>query len=268
MLLFPLRSADGHGNADCLPTGACVCRIDLRGRRLGDCGSLDDVERRVDGNKAVPAAAGLPGLAKPFPARGVSWSPCHRSNLHKDNARGTLGVNRPEDGEGQGEITSHLAVAQGSTVSLWRVSRSIARLQASGDRGGKGWWHGGYRFLAEEVRTGWNGVISGDGEGGGADQETVAGGDDFTSIEPQRGDASQVEAAGRVQSQLLLERKRVGSRGRSGARGCVPSSGVVRCISFRPFILHTRQGSAIGGDRPGSAVPLAAWSDEGAIMLG
>lgn len=224
----------------------------------------------MDGKKTVPAAVGLSGLPKPFPARGVSWSPCRRSNLYKENARGTWEVRRSDDGKGQGEIAAHLAVAQGSTVRLWRVSRSIVRPQEDGGRGEKRWLHGGYRFVAEEVRTGWNDVTC----GGGVDQDTNAGGDDFTSIEPRRGGASQVvaaaaAAAGRMQGQLLLERKRVGSRDGSGARECVPSSGIVRCISFRPFVVHPGGGSAIGGDRPGLVVPLASWSDdEGAIMLG
>ncbi|CAM9467114.1 unnamed protein product, partial [Ectocarpus sp. 12 AP-2014] len=214
LLAFPSRGGQG-GLLDGAP-GRVVAVIDLKAR-------LANMDPGDNGKSSAAPDEGL--------ARGLSWSRCnHSAAASKSGDSGSDGV-RCDRG---GEKVCHIAVACGSEVGLWEVSRGAGAACAAkeGTRS-----EDGYRYTTVQVRTDWE---RSDDQGS---SETSA----ISELSP---------------CDRLLD-----GDGGSLAKACdknrgkshPPPVGNVRCLSFRPWA---------GGSTTDAATPLAAWYDVGVAVLG
>lgn len=174
--------------------------------------------------------------------------------------RGDSGGDRDSDGGcgGQdGDKVCHIAVACGPEVLLWRVSLVSCGEQKSSGAGMGG--EGGtkhrrsYRYSAVLVRTEWHtpeerSDRGGGGRGGNSSGNTsVHQGPDDDGMSPkERTPATFNDGEGQDLSSL---------------------AGNVRCLSFRPCTRGGVGASMVTANEDG-AVPLAAWYDTGAAVLG
>ncbi|CAN0047005.1 unnamed protein product, partial [Hapterophycus canaliculatus] len=159
-----------------------------------------------------------------------------------------------------GEKVCHIAVACGPEVLLWRVSRvswceqESSAAGASEDRGTKHRRY--YRYSVAQVLTDWHAPEKrGDGDCG------ERGGHNSTTASVNQGlDGDGMRSKGRTAAPAKASENGGGQDLSSFARN-------VRCLSFRPCA-----GGSVGvpaAMRSGDgAIPLAAWYDTGAAVLG
>lgn len=179
-----------------------------------------------------------------------------------DNAGGgdSGGDDTEVGGSEDGDKVCHIAVACGPEVLLWRVSRVSCRERPSSAAGAGG--EGGakyrryYRYSAIQVRTDWHasggtddrdGGGRGGGNSGNMSVNQALGGDGMSS-------KARTPAPAKV---------------RDNSEGQDPSLlvGNVRCLSFRPCAGGSVGGPTVTGSGD-AAIPLAAWYDSGATVLG
>lgn len=236
--LLAFSSRHGRGGRPDGAGGVVVADIDLEaGQRNQD----PDDKRGEAVSSLRRDGGGDPSLGTTFqgPARGLSWGRCSYfadsasvesggSSVVSGSPAGTVGgVGVGAVGGGKhdqgGEVACHIAVACGSKVLLWKVSRTLrgARVGGSVEEGESGNDQGlRYRYSTVSVRTDWH----------------------------------------------------RGSRGSDNStdwkKATIPS-GNIRCLSFRPCGGGSAGVSAAAGVvGEDENVPLTAWYDAGAAVLG
>ncbi|CAM9980457.1 unnamed protein product, partial [Ectocarpus sp. 4 AP-2014] len=214
LLAFPSRSGQG-GLVGGAP-GRVVAVIDLKAR-------LANMDPGDSGKRSAAPDEGL--------ARGLSWSRCNYSAAASTS--GDAGSDGARCDRGRDKVC-HIAVACGSKVGLWEVSRG-ARAASAAKEGTRS--EDGYRYTTVKVRTDWERS------------------DDQGSCETSA-----------MNGTSLCDRLLDGDGGslakacnKNGGKSPPPPVGNVRCLSFRPWA---------GGSTIDAAIPLAAWYDVGVAVLG
>lgn len=215
LLAFPARSGQGEllGGAP----GRAVAVIDLKAR-------LANTEPGDGGKRSAAPYEGL--------ARGLSWSRCNHSAAAAATS-GDAGSDGARCDRGRDKVC-HIAVACGSEVSLWEVSRGPGAPNA-GREGTRS--EDSYRYATVQVRTEWE--RSDDQR----NSETSAKNEKSPCHRLLDGDGGGLAK----------------SCDKNGGKSLPPPVGNVRCLSFRPWA---------GRSATDAAIPLAAWYDVGVAVLG
>ncbi|CAM9669687.1 unnamed protein product [Ectocarpus fasciculatus] len=215
LITFPPGSGQGEllGGAP----GRVVAVIDLKAR-------LANMESGDSGKRLAAPYEGL--------ARGLSWSRCSHFA-----AASTTSGDAGSDGvrcDRGGDKVCHIAVACGSEVGLWEVSRGAGAAGAAreGTR-----TEDGYRYATVQVRTEW--------------ERSDDQGSSETSVNNETPPYDRL-----LDSEGGSLAK---SSDKSGGKILPPPVGNVRCLSFRPWA---------GSSTTDAAIPLAAWYDMGVAVLG
>ncbi|CAM9835636.1 unnamed protein product, partial [Ectocarpus sp. 13 AM-2016] len=214
LLAFPSRGGQG-GLLDGAP-GRVVAVIDLKAR-------LVNMDPGDSGNRSAAPDEGL--------ARGLSWSRCNHS------AAASTGGDAGSDGarcDRGGNKVCHIAVACGSEVGLWKVSRSAGAANAANEGTGS---EDGYRYTTVQVRTDW-------------ERSDDQGSSDTSTINETPTCDRLLDGDGRSLAKAC---------DKNDGKSTPPPLGNVRCLSFRPWA---------GGSTTDAAIPLAAWYDVGVAVLG
>lgn len=175
-------------------------------------------------------------------------------------------------------VFSHLAVACGSDVRLWKVSRFKVGGEEERKGAAGGGCNRGFRYATTEVLTEWD-VCATDGENMGTLDGGRGGVDGVVADVGVDASAEEGSQAHREQAETALPVHGSGGARRQGGRsvaigpttgeygGAVGAVGNVRGLSFKPV---GRRGARVeaGAMSEEEAVPLAAWYDTGAAMLG
>lgn len=185
------------------------------------------------------------------------------------------------------EVVCHLAVACGSEVRLWQVSK-LRRFGggAVGLEGGRGGREGDreekqggksvgkknpYRIVTAEVLTNWNRHTTGGGGDGDADADgKQKDGTEVTSsggiLIDKSSYSGNTNAAASLQGDGGKTRGGI-EGGRSGDRPIISLAENIRCVSFKP-VWGGSGSRLVASKSEQGAVPLAAWCDTGATVFG
>ncbi|CAN0119352.1 unnamed protein product, partial [Scytosiphon promiscuus] len=224
-----------------------------------------DLEASRRSSKPDPSG-GKQGSATPSEglARGLSWAKCEHSAAATTAAAANPNGSSPWNGGSiapDGDKVCHIAVACGPEALLWRVSRVPCRQQTpsaagAGERGGGAKQRREYQYSAVQVRTGWHAPEEGDDKGGGR-----CGGDNpgNTSVHQEPG-GDGVSSKDKTPAPAK-------ACDNGAAQDLSPLGGDVRCLSFRPCA-GGRVGAPAAMASGDGTIPLAAWYDTGATVLG